>query len=216
MARREPAAVRSRIQSPSLISQVTIDPASGLPWATEAMMASVSRKSTLSRRSRLHTRQARRAIGRPFHSISGMLIATTNGLLDSASPNDSVGRASGDWAEKMPGTSCLVGAMFEFLVSLWLAGIASAPEGERAASFLPTPVDTSFATSATVARRSSTRRARSSVSRQRSYSAIRQAQSKFRRADLTLGWARSQPTVASASDGLRHSSGTCSRTRPGM
>ena len=31
MARRDPAAVRSRIQSPSLISQVTMQPASGLP-----------------------------------------------------------------------------------------------------------------------------------------------------------------------------------------
>ena len=63
IARREPAAVKSRIQSPSLISQVTIAPAMGLPCISEAAIASVSRKSTLRRPSRRHTRQARSAIG---------------------------------------------------------------------------------------------------------------------------------------------------------
>ncbi len=32
MARREPAAVKSRIQFPSLISQIMMPPAMGLPW----------------------------------------------------------------------------------------------------------------------------------------------------------------------------------------
>ncbi len=63
MARREPAAVKSRIQSPSLISQITMAPAIGLPCMSEAAIASVSRTSTLRRPSRRHTRQARNAIG---------------------------------------------------------------------------------------------------------------------------------------------------------
>ena len=44
------AAVRSRIQSPRRISQVMMPPVTCRPWAMEAAMASVSRKSTFSRR----------------------------------------------------------------------------------------------------------------------------------------------------------------------
>ena len=73
-------------------------------------MASVSRKSTLRRRSLLHTRHARLAMGMAFHSISGMLTATTNGFALNAIKSDSVGRPSGDSEENKPGTSPLVGA----------------------------------------------------------------------------------------------------------
>ena len=103
MARRWPAAVRSRIQSPSLISQVTMQPASGLPCSTEAVIASVSSTSMLSRRSRSHTFQARLAIGKPFHSISGMLMAATTGLALNAIISDSVGSASGERRENADG-----------------------------------------------------------------------------------------------------------------
>jgi uncharacterized membrane protein len=95
IAHRAPAAVRSRIQSPSLISQVTIEPASGLPWNSEAVIASVSRKSMLSRVSRRHTRHARVAIGHPFQSISGRLIAITAGFELNAINSESVGSVSG-------------------------------------------------------------------------------------------------------------------------
>jgi hypothetical protein len=152
--------------------------ASGLPCATEAMMASVSRKSTLSRVPRRHTRQARRAIGRPFHSISGMLSATTNGLVEKAMASDSVGNASGDCAEKSPGTSDFVGGTFEFLVSDCFAGDSSAPAGERlGSSAMPLPAATIAATSARLDRLSRARIACRSVSRVRSYSTTRQAQS---------------------------------------
>jgi hypothetical protein len=45
IARREPAAVRSRMQSPSLMSQVMTAPAIGLPCRIEAEIATTSRKS---------------------------------------------------------------------------------------------------------------------------------------------------------------------------
>ncbi len=99
MARFWPAAVRSRIQSPSLISQVTMQPASGLPCSIEAVMASVSSTSILSRLSLDQTFQARFAIGIAFQSISGMLTATTTGLALKAISSDSVGSASGERAD---------------------------------------------------------------------------------------------------------------------
>src|SRR5580704_8395876 len=114
IARRDPAAVRSRIQSPSLISQVTSEPASGLACITEAEIARVSRKSTLRRRSLLQTRQARRAIGMAFHSINGMFTAITTGLALNAIRSDSVDRPSGEREENRAGTSPLVGAATDF------------------------------------------------------------------------------------------------------
>jgi hypothetical protein len=95
MARREPAAVRSRIQSPSLISQVTIQPANGLPCSTDALIASVSSTSMLSLRSLSHTFHARLAIGSAFQSIRGRLTAAMTGLALNAINSDAVGSASG-------------------------------------------------------------------------------------------------------------------------
>src|SRR6201994_4554781 len=99
MARFCPAAVRSRIQSPSLISQVTMQPASGLPCSIEAEIASVSSTSMLRRVSFDQTFQARFAIGDPFHSINGVLIAMTTGLAEKAINSESVGSASGESLE---------------------------------------------------------------------------------------------------------------------
>src|ERR1700728_348828 len=96
IARFWPAAVRSRIQSPSLISQVTMQPAIGLPCNIEAEIASVSSTSMLRRLSFDHTFQARRAIGIAFHSISGVLIAITTGLAENAINSEIVGSASGE------------------------------------------------------------------------------------------------------------------------
>ena len=62
-ARFEPAAVRSRIQSPRRISHVITPPVTMLPCPIDAEIASVSRKSTFRRRSRLHTCHAREKIG---------------------------------------------------------------------------------------------------------------------------------------------------------
>src|ERR1700761_3543756 len=72
-----------------------MQPASGLPCSTEALIASVSSTSMLSRLSFDHTFQARLAIGQAFHSISGMLTANTTGLALKAIASDSVGSASG-------------------------------------------------------------------------------------------------------------------------
>src|ERR1700744_4717650 len=108
MARFWPGAVRSRIQSPSLISQVTMQPASGLPCSTEALIASVSSTSMLSRLSFDHTLQARLAIGQAFHSISGMLTANTTGLALKAIASDSVGSASGICLETAGGLAVAV------------------------------------------------------------------------------------------------------------
>ncbi len=108
MARREPAAVRSRIQSPSLISQVTIAPAIGLPCISDAAIARVSRKSTLSRPSRRHTRQARSAIGYAFHSINGMLTARTMGLALNASSSEIVGSVNGTRRHAGGGAALLI------------------------------------------------------------------------------------------------------------
>src|SRR5580700_5809591 len=185
MARHEPAAVRSRIQSPSLISQVTIEPATGLPCATDAAIARTSRKSTLRRRSRLHTRHARRAIGTAFHSISGMLRATTNGLVVNAMASDSVGKASGDSAENSPGTSDLVGGTLEFLVSDCRAGNCNALAGERlTSSALPFDAAATAAMSFKLARRSFARTPCRNGSRAASYSTTRLAHAMLSRAVL--------------------------------
>src|ERR1700733_2759258 len=96
IARFWPAAVRSRIQSPSLISQVTMQPAIGLPCNIEAEIASVSSTSILSRLSFDHTFQARLAIGIAFHSIRGTLTAITTGLAENAINSEIVGSASGE------------------------------------------------------------------------------------------------------------------------
>src|ERR1700760_156844 len=96
MARFWPAAVRSRIQSPSLISQVTIQPAIGLPCSIDAEIASVSSTSMLRRLSFDHTFQARFAIGTAFQIISGTLTAITAGLALNAIISESVGSASGE------------------------------------------------------------------------------------------------------------------------
>src|ERR1700728_1252097 len=99
MARFWPAAVRSRIQSPSLISQVTMQPAIGLPCNIEAEIASVSSTSMLSRLSLDHTFQARLAIGIAFHSIKGTFTAITTGLAENAINSEMVGSASGESLE---------------------------------------------------------------------------------------------------------------------
>ena len=213
MARREPAAVRSRIQSPSLISQVTSEPASGLACMTEAAIARVSRKSTLRRRSLLQTRHARLAIGMAFHSISGMFIAITNGLALNAIASDRVGRPSGDREENRPGTSPLAGpAIVDFAADFGggaggsAGGFAGAPGFAPATSTPNSLADTAF------------RRERmpwSSGSRARSNSTTRLAQAELKRAPVTPGCARSQASADSASAALLHSSGTCRRTRPG-
>ena len=94
IARFDPAAVRSRIQSPRRISQVMMPPVTCSPWTSEAAIASVSRKSTFSRRSRRQTPQARRAIGTAFHSISGTLSASASGVAVNARASETVGSAS--------------------------------------------------------------------------------------------------------------------------
>ena len=96
MARRWPAAVKSRIQSPSLMSQVTMQPAIGTPCKIDELIAKVSRTSMLSRRSLSHTFHARRAIGSAFQSIRGRLIAVISGLALNAISSDTVGSASGN------------------------------------------------------------------------------------------------------------------------
>src|SRR5215472_18139443 len=100
MARFWPAAVRSRIQSPSLISQVTMQPAIGLPCSIEAEMASVSSTSMLRRLSLDHTFQARLAIGIAFQIIKGTLQPITSGLALKAIISDSVGSASGERVDR--------------------------------------------------------------------------------------------------------------------
>ena len=74
-----------------MIPPVTIN-----PWPIEAVIAKVSRKSTFSRFSRRQTPQAREAIGQPFHSISGTLIAMATGLAENARASETVGSVSTD------------------------------------------------------------------------------------------------------------------------
>src|ERR1700743_1694392 len=120
MARREPAAVRSLIQSPSLISQVTMQPAIGTPCLPDEVIANVSSTSMLSLRSLAHTFQARLAIGHAFHSIRGILRPTTTGLALKAISSDSVGSASGERFDTAGGVGLALawaGTVCEFATS---------------------------------------------------------------------------------------------------
>src|SRR5664279_5088083 len=113
MARREPAAVRSRIQSPSLMSQVTMQPAIGTPCKIDELIANVSRTSMLSRRSLSHTFHARWAIGSAFQSIRGRLTAVISGLALNAISSDTVGSASGKRFETAGRVESALAARFE-------------------------------------------------------------------------------------------------------
>ena len=219
MARREPAAVRSRIQSPSLISQVTSEPASGLACSTEAEIASVSRKSTLRRRSLLHTRHARLAIGMAFHSISGMLTATTKGFALNAISERQRRQVERRLRREQAG-DVVLGRRRARLSAPDFAthglaagagcGALSSACGKAAARAAISPVSC-FAETAF-------ERARSCLEQRFAGAVVFDDEARaglVQRAAVTPGCARSQRTAVSASAVLRHSSGTCRRTRPG-
>jgi hypothetical protein len=71
-------------------------------------------------------------MGMAFHSISGMLTATTNGFALNAIKSDSVGRPRGDSEENRPGTSPFVGAAADCCT-----GFDGTACGDTAASSLP-------------------------------------------------------------------------------
>ena len=108
-----------------------MQPASGLPCSTEALMASVSSTSILSRLSLDHTFQARFAIGIAFQNISGALTAATTGLALKAISSDSVGSASGERADStdasgLAGAASLVEPAHSALTSARLAPLTRA------------------------------------------------------------------------------------------
>ena len=197
-ARRDPAAVKSRMPSPSLISQVIIAPANGLPWASDARIASVSRKSTLSRPSRRKTRQARSAIGYPFQSINGRLIARIIGLAVNDNAKDRVGNASGAASAR-----AMVGIepMTEFpVMSVVHVPVCAAParEAHRCSS---APIGRAAPAGEVHAWVELDHEARALV---------------MMRVRLIPGWPRNQPSAASARERRRRSAGTNSRNRPAM
>ena len=207
MARREPAAVRSRIQSPSLISQVTSEPASGLACSTEAEIASVSRKSTLRRRSLLHTRQARLAIGMAFHSISGMLTATTNGLALNAIKQRQRRQVERGLRREQPGDVALGERPTRLRRQLGRqCGVAAALSAACGTAVVAAAISAVSCFAEIAARCASS--SLSTGSRAGSYSTRRLAQASFSRTPVMPGCARSQRTAVSANAGLRHRSGT--------
>src|SRR5947209_3409158 len=85
MVRLDFAAVRSRIQSPNAINQTMNAAVNICDRATAIATARPSRKSTLSRRSRVSTLSARRQLGIAVHSTIGMVSAATLGTKHRAS-----------------------------------------------------------------------------------------------------------------------------------
>ena len=125
-------------------------------------MARVSSTSMLRRRSWSHTFQARRAIGRAFHSISGMLSATTAGLALKAISRETVGNASGKRFDTAGGAGLAAGVVCaEFRLAIRNLMSSRLASAKRSSSL------------------------RSCGSSWESYSITRAAQSKLKRAVLT-------------------------------